>query len=401
MQAEPEVGLSRIEDRRRQWETELAGLVPPSDSPMLQPWEVWDQDLFDLEMVRVFARSWVWLGDTEDLVGTGDFITGRIGYQQVVVVRQEDGTLRGFLNNCRHRASGLAFGAAGNCGRHLTCPYHNWSYGLDGHLATVPDAKRMYGPDFDPGCYGLIPVRIHVAWGKLVFGCLSRKAPPFRAWIAPLADRYDRYRIDTFHRFHRELDQTYPINWKAFVENSNDDYHVRFVHRRLNRDRKQLDTIVRFEGRTTSGYKPHADHDDPSGGRTDLPDMDLRGHYAEFIYPNLTPLPYPTQLILVRADPLAPDRTRLFSRIYGLTDDVAEQEDQLTNLEQTNKEDTDMVTILMENLRSPFYRVGPPTTWEGRAAHIMGLVREDMATPLADDEFDGPIAEDELAAPAA
>ena len=107
--------------------------------------------------------------------------------------------------------------------------------------------------------------------------------------------------------------------------------------------------------------------------------------------PNLTPLPYPTQIIMVRADPIAPDKTRLFSRIYGLTDDVAEQDAQLENLEITNQEDTDMVTILMENLRSPFYRVGPPTTWEGRAAHVMQRIREDVATPLAPDEFD-PVA---------
>jgi phenylpropionate dioxygenase-like ring-hydroxylating dioxygenase large terminal subunit len=371
---------------------ETDGLVPTTEgSPMLQPYEVWDQDLFDLEMIRVFARSWIWLGDTEDLQHPGDFITGRIGYQSVVVIRQEDGSVKGFLNNCRHRASGLAFDAAGHCGKTLTCPYHNWAYSIDGRLIGIPDKNRMYGEDFPMDQYGLVPIRIHVAWDKLVFGCLSHKAPSFDEWIAPLKPRYDRYKIDTFKRFHRDLDEEYPINWKAFVENSNDDYHVRFVHRRLNPNRKQLDTIVRFEGRTTSGYKPHADHDDPSGGRTDLPEEDLKGHYAEFIFPNLTPLPYPTQLILVRADPIAPDRTRLFSRIYGLTDDIAEQDAQLDNLAQTNKEDTDMVTVLMENLRSPFYRVGPPTSWEGRAAHLMRLIREDVATPLGPDEFDGPI----------
>lgn len=386
------LAFERVAERRSRFLGEFGGLVPVTrDSPMLQPWEVFDQDLFDLEMVRVFARSWVWLGDTEDLVEPGDFVTGRIGYQSVIVVRQDDGSLRGFLNNCRHRASGLAFEPAGHCGKTLTCPYHNWSYALDGRLVAVPDRNRMYGPDFAMEHYGLIPFRVEVAWGKIVFGCLSRKAPSFREWIAPLADRYDRYGIESFHRFHRDLDTTYPINWKAFVENSNDDYHVRFVHRRLNADRRQLDTVVRFDGRTTSGYKPHADHDDPSGGRTDLPDEDLRGHYADFVLPNLTPLPYPTQLILVRADPIAPDRTRLFSRIYGVTEDLDEQERQLVNLEETNREDTEMVTILMENLRSPFYRVGPPATWEGRAAHVMRLVRDDVATPLAPDEFDGPV----------
>jgi choline monooxygenase len=116
-----------------------------------------------------------------------------------------------------------------------------------------------------------------------------------------------------------------------------------------------LATVVRFEGRTCSGYKPHkVDIDDPAGGRTDLPDEDLRGHYADFIYPNLTPLPYPTQLILVRADPLGPSRTRLVSRIYGRSTDPDEQGAQLASLAATNAEDTTMVRRLMPNLQSPF-----------------------------------------------
>ncbi|MXW97285.1 MAG: aromatic ring-hydroxylating dioxygenase subunit alpha [Acidimicrobiaceae bacterium] len=371
---------------------ETSGLVnAPLDSPMLQPYEVFDQELFDLEMVRVFGRSWVWLGDTEDLAEPGDYITGTIGYQPVMVIRQEDGSVRGFLNNCRHRASGLLFEPAGNCGKTMTCPYHNWAYAIDGQLVGIPDRARMYPEGMPTEDYGLAPIRIEVAWDKLVFGCLSRKAPPFPEWIAPLAERYDLYKFGTFTRYHRELDQTYPINWKAFAENSNDDYHVRFVHRRLNKLRKQMDTIVRFEGRTCSGFKPHSDEEDATGGRTDLTPEQLLGHYADYIYPNLTPLPYPTQLILVRADPIAPDRTRLFSRVYGIDKSIAEQDFELDRLAVTNREDTDMVTVLMNNLRSPFYRVGPASTWEGRAAHVMKMVRADVATPLAADEFSGPL----------
>ena len=375
-------------ERRRRLLAETEGLVPsPLPSPMLQPWEVFDQDLFDLEMLRVFGRSWVWLGDTEDLAEPGDYLTASIGYQNVLVVRTPDGSIKGFLNSCRHRASPVLSEPSGHCKSSMTCPYHNWSYDLDGRLIGIPDRQRMYPDGIPTGEYGLVPIRIEVAWDKLVFGCLSHRAPPFSEWIAPIAERYGRYRFGTFNRYPRQLDQTYPINWKAFVENSNDDYHVRFVHRRLNSERRSLDTVVRFSGRTCSGYKPHPDSYDTSGGRTDLTEEDLVGHYADFIYPNLTPLPYATMLILVRADPLAPDRTRLVSRIYGTGKAPEEQEADLASLELTNREDTDMVTRLMSNLRSPFYRVGPPTTWEGRAAHVMQLVRRDVATPLAADEF--------------
>ena len=354
---------------------------------MLQPWEVYDQNLFDLEMLRVFGRSWLWLGDTDDLQHPGDYITGTIGAQAVVVVRTADGEIKGYLNNCRHRSSSVVPAAMGNCGKSLVCPYHNWTYNLDGKLIGIPDRVRMYPDGIPMEEYGLVPIRIEVAWNKLVFGCLSHKAPTFREWIAPIADRYDRYRFDTFQRYTHQLDEVYPINWKAFVENSNDDYHVRFVHRRINAERRQLDTVVRFAGRTCSGYKPHPDTYDTTGGRDDMAEEDLAGHYADFIYPNLTPLPYANMLMLVRADPIAPDRTRLVSRMYGLGKSPDEQDADLANLAMTNKEDTDMVTVLMANLRSPFYRVGPPTTWEGRAAHVMQLIRADVATRLAPDEF--------------
>jgi len=378
----------RVAARRDARLDESEGLVhSPLPTPMLQPWEVYDQDLFDLEMLRVFGRSWLWLGDTDDLQHPGDYLTGTIGAQTVVVVRTANGEVKGYLNNCRHRASSVVPAAMGNCGKSLVCPYHNWTYDLDGKLIGIPDRVRMYPEGIPMEEYGLVPIRIEVAWNKLVFGCLSRKAPTFREWIAPIADRYDRYRFDTFQRYANQLDEVYPINWKAFVENSNDDYHVRFVHRRINAERKQLSTVVRFAGRTTSGYKPHPDTYDTTGGRNDMAEEDLAAHYADFIYPNLTPLPYANMLMLVRADPIAPDRTRLLSRMYGLGKTPDEQDADLTNLALTNKEDTDMVTVLMANLRSPFYRVGPPTTWEGRAAHVMQLIRADVATPLAPNEF--------------
>ena len=145
---------------------------------------------------------------------------------------------------------------------------------------------------------------------------------------------------------------------------------------------------MRFAGRTCSGYKPR--RQDVSGGRTDLGDEELSGGYADFIYPNLTPLPQPTMLMMVRADPLSPDRTRLFSRIYGLEESIEVQNAHLDSLHETNREDTDMVTVLMQNLRSPFYRVGPPSTWEGRAAHMIKQIRADAEVPLDDDEFSAP-----------
>ncbi|TMK58466.1 MAG: aromatic ring-hydroxylating dioxygenase subunit alpha [Actinobacteria bacterium] len=359
--------LAERRQRKLGSEFRIPGAAPlPTD--LLRPDEVYDQDLFDLEMLRVFARSWIWLGDTEDLVEPGDFITGKIGYQPVFVVRQDDGTLRGFFNACRHRASPVVAGPGGHCTKSFTCPYHNWTYAFDGTLIGVPDKRRMYGRDFPMHEYGLVPIRVGILFDKLVFGCISRKQVSLEEYVGPFLERYSRYGFQRFTRFHRDLDDTYPINWKAFMENSNDDI-----------------------GYTCSGYKPAPEGFDATGGRTDLPEKDLRGFYADALYPNLSPLPNPTELWMVRADPVAPDRTRLFSRVYGLNKTIEEQEATLENLEFTNHEDTAMVTRVMENLRSPLYRVGPPSNWEGRALHIDRLIRRDVETPLAIDEFEGPV----------
>ncbi|HTK16813.1 MAG TPA: aromatic ring-hydroxylating dioxygenase subunit alpha [Acidimicrobiia bacterium] len=378
---------TRVEQRRAARDHFARPAVGPLPTDLLQPEEVYDRDLFDLEMLRVFARSWIWLGDTEDLQAPGDYVTGTIGMQPVFVVRQDDGSLKGFLNACRHRASPIALGDTGNCPKSFTCSYHAWSYAHDGQLLSVPDRRRMYGRDFKMEDYGLVEIRVGVLFDKLVFGCLSRRQVSLEEWWAPLLSRYTRYGFGGFSRFHRDLDGTYPINWKAFMENSNDDYHVRFVHARLNFMIKRVDTTFEIAGRCCSGYKPSAESFDGTGGRTDLPDKDLHGFYADAVYPNLSPLPSPTELWMVRADPIAPDRTRLFSRVYGLNKTLEEQEFTLKNLQDTNIEDTNMVGMTMANLRSPLYSVGPASKWESRAIHIDRLVRQDVATPLADDEF--------------
>ena len=216
---------------------------------MLQPWEVYDQDLFDLEMLRVFGRSWVWLGDTEDLQQPGDYITGTIGAQPVVVVRTADGEIKGFLNNCRHRASqrGDRAGRQLRLVDDLPVP----------QLGVRPRRRSDRHPR--PGAHvsrrasrwrSTASYRSASRWrGTSSCSAASRTrrrrsaSGSHRSPIATTATGSTRSQ-----RYPRQLDQTYPINWKAFVENSNDDYHVRFVHRRINAQRKSLDTHVRFDG---------------------------------------------------------------------------------------------------------------------------------------------------------
>ena len=112
--------------------------------------------------------------------------------------------------------------------------------------------------------------------------------------------------------------------------------------------------------------------------------IDDRGRQVQRAGPSM-----PVELLGLSSTPLAGDRLQVAESERIARQMVQERE--LQNLEATNKEDTDMVAKLMENLRSPFYRVGPASTWEGRAQHLMALIRQDVATPLAPDEFEGPV----------
>lgn len=157
-------------------------------------------------------------------------------------------------------------------------------------------AERMHGPGLPEPGYG--PVR-----GTLV--AARRKTPPL--WIA----RRERHGCPAFTRRHH--DKTSPN--APFVAHSADDHRVRSIPRRLNEGRKRTDTIVRFSRR--SGGTPHTDGFAPSAGRTDPPREDRRGSHTGFIYPNLTPPPGTPQLIMVRVDPIAPDRSRLFPPLWA------------------------------------------------------------------------------------
>src|SRR5262249_26452948 len=121
-------------------------LSTPAPGHLLPPAAFVAPAVYETEMRRIFARSWVHVADVTGLPVRGDFVAATIGTTPVVVVRDHDGTVRAFLNACRHRGATLAEGQ-GNCGRQLRCPYHAWSYGLDGRLIGVPSREEFQGCD--------------------------------------------------------------------------------------------------------------------------------------------------------------------------------------------------------------------------------------------------------------
>src|SRR5947209_11532782 len=153
-----------------------------------------DADVLAAEQELIFERTWQLAGHVSTLPVPGSYTTAFAGDQPVLVVRDETGTLRGYRNVCRHRASRLLSGA-GQCKGAIRCRYHGWTYRFDGTLIGVPEGVG-FGERLDKSALGLHPVQVEEMCG-LIFVNLDPDAPPLHELLGDLPGRLARYRIDT------------------------------------------------------------------------------------------------------------------------------------------------------------------------------------------------------------
>jgi choline monooxygenase len=281
-------------------------LSPPAAGHNLPPRAFTSSALFELEQRAVFAKSWVHVADVIDLPAPGSYVAAMIGRTPVILVRdRKTGELRGFLNACRHRGAQLLDGK-GTCDKQIKCPYHGWSYGTDGKLLGVP-----YRDEFDSevASMGLVPIRVGVV-GPLVFACLDDDAPSLADWTATLPAALAAAGTDTWSLAF-ELRYELGANWKLFVENANDGYHIPFVHDVL------TDLLVADSGITE--LEPYSAYSYANIDPKYIPpgvDASLAKIRFGCVFPNLIPVLSPSDLTYIRVDPIAHDRLALFVRSY-------------------------------------------------------------------------------------
>ena len=191
-----------------------------------------DADFLELEKKRLFARSWVFAAPASLIPGRGDVLPLRIAGRPVILVRDGDGTVRAFHNVCPHRGTRLV--TEGKRGKAvLTCPYHAWSFGLDGTLKGRPHYhgpnQHETGPANEAGQPCLFEIR-SATWHDWVFVNLDGEAEPFESFIAPVEQQFEGYDLSTFRREEREMRFEFASNWKLVAENYCDFYHVFSVH---------------------------------------------------------------------------------------------------------------------------------------------------------------------------
>ncbi|MGB3352737.1 MAG: aromatic ring-hydroxylating dioxygenase subunit alpha [Mycobacterium sp.] len=197
-------------------------------------------DVFTTEQEHIFENMWFCAVRSSDLALAGKFKKVQIGRESVLLVRGRDGLLRAFLNVCRHRGAQLCTEAVGEVKRSLRCPYHSWTYGLDGRLTAAPNIGTLTddaGAPIDRSRFGLIPVAL-TEWLGYAWVCLSDTPPPFDDVMAEATrtlgdpDAINRYGIGGLDVGHRVVYDV-AANWKLIVENFMECYHCSSIHPEL------------------------------------------------------------------------------------------------------------------------------------------------------------------------
>lgn len=192
------------------------------------PWYT-DERVAELERENVFARTWQVVGRAEQVAKPGQYVTADIAGEPVVVVRGSDNQLRAFFNVCRHHAMTVMNEPCGQT-QHLRCPYHGWTYTLEGELRGITEFEGVC--NFDRAQNGLVPVCVEI-WEKFIFANLERKATPLPDFLGALVGLAKPLRFSELH-FVERRSYTLDCNWKVYVDNFLDGgYHVPHMHKGL------------------------------------------------------------------------------------------------------------------------------------------------------------------------
>lgn len=300
-----------------------------------------DPARWPIERQSIFARSWQFAAHDSELQAPGAWRAETLAGYPIILVRDEAGEVRGFHNVCRHRAGPLVREAAGVCPSALTCQYHGWRYGLDGRLRN----PRDFGPaaDFDARTYGLFPIRAEL-WRGLWFIAVDLDAPPLAELLAPLDARlreadWSELRVGAV-RTHSLV-----CNWKTYIENYLEGYHVPAMHPSLDAEIVSGEYGVRVEGRV-------AIHEAPPREPTGVYD----GLWA-WAWPNTGVNVYREGLMMERMSPMGAAHTRL-DYVYLTPGGAPPPAETLLMSDQVTAEDKWIVERVQENLDAGVYSTG-------------------------------------------
>ncbi len=346
------------------------------------------QGIFDLEMTSLFQSMWLPVCREEDAAQPGDFITREIGTERVLILRGKDNTVRAFYNVCRHRGSRLICDAAGQGLKKVMCPYHAWTYELDGSLVNAPSM----GDGFDKNEFSLRTVNSTTRYG-FVWINLDENAQALTEWQKDLPD-IDRYHMQDLVRGKKMIYEV-NANWKIICENYSECYHCALVHPQLNRisdfrsGRGEMERGACFNGGPmylNPGFTALT-----MSGKSSLPlipdmsDADKAAIHYYVVYPNLL-LGLHAEYVLVHTLwPVAPDKCIVECEWLYTSEAVNSKNfdpsDSVEFWDMTNRQDWGLCEGVQLGAASKGYQPGPFNPGES-CVHEFNRRYAELMTPL-------------------
>jgi glycine betaine catabolism A len=339
--------------------------------------------VFAFEQERFFAGSWTCVGREGDLEGTGAQLAAKVGGAGVLLVRGADGRVRAFANTCRHRGHELLGVGEQTTRRTVLCPYHAWTYDLDGSLRVAP-GFREHG-DFQPAEHGLVELPLE-SWHGFLFVNGSGDAPPFAEHVGALDDLVAPYqpgRLVPLASHAYEL----AANWKVVLENYHECYHCPLIHPELcqvsppaSGDNFELDGA--WVGGTMD-LKDHAATMSLDGHSDGVPIPGLDGERLRTVaylglFPNLLLSLHPDYVMTHLVEPLAADRSQIVCTWY-FPPEAAERPGfdpsyAVEFWDRTNRQDWAACESVQRGMASPHFQPGPLAPAEDAVYHVVTMI---------------------------
>jgi choline monooxygenase len=327
-----------------------------------------DPAILDIEKTRIFLRTWQLVGTLSHLCGEVDsvkrtiadpesFFTADVADEPVIVVRDKQGVLRAFSNVCRHRAGPIALGSG--CKNVLRCQYHGWTYTLDGRLIGTPDVDGV--EFFDRSTMGMVPLRVEV-WEQFIFVNFDAQAEPLASYLGKIPEQVHGFQFAGL-QFAERRDYVINCNWKVYVDNYLEGYHIPIAHPGLMRE-------IDYANYRTDTYRYYSQQFAPiramkaeeNAERFYAPGSGLQQAAYFWIFPNLMLNIYPDNVSTNVIVPISHDKTlTIFEWFFHDVADSAVQErvqHAIAFSDQVQQEDIGLCENVQRGLRSVTYDRG-------------------------------------------
>ena len=348
-----------------------------------------DSTVFDRERERIFGRDWLCVGRVERVERPGDFFLSEVAGESLIVTRDANGDVRAHYNVCRHRGTRMCTQSQGRFTGSIQCPYHAWTYALDGTLTAARNMNEI--PDFDRKDYPLHQAAT-ACWEGFIFVNLSAQPEPFAHAFAPLIGRFADWNVASL-RTARSIEYHLACNWKLVFLNYSECYHCPLVHPQLDKlspsDSGRNDLAT---GPFLGGYSElrHPGGSLTTNGKSQRPPVgnvhgdNLNRIYYYTIFPSLLLSLHPDYVMTHTMEPISPDRTKVVCSWLFDPATMArpgfDPSDAVDFWDLTNRQDWKVSELTQLGLASRAYEPGPYANAEGLLgafdAHYLTAIEE-------------------------